>query len=237
AGVGEYRGHEAYQAMVDEISDAFSTVDLPGVIRLLDRHFGTPTYSLRSLFRDEQRKIMSDILASIWPEIETAYRQIYERHYPLLRFLTELDMPLPKPFRAATEIMLNNNLRQALGSTPLETEHAAGLLNEAKMWKIDLDAEGLGYLLQQTLKETMARLVSTPDDLALLKSLVNTVTLVRSLPFEVNLWQVQNLYYQMLRTIYPGFQKKSRGSPADRDWVTQFISLGEQLSIEVPRAF
>ncbi|MDH5781690.1 MAG: DUF3536 domain-containing protein, partial [Dehalococcoidia bacterium] len=49
AGVREYLGEEVYQAMLQEVTQAFSMVDFPKTIRLLDKHFGTSTYSLRTL--------------------------------------------------------------------------------------------------------------------------------------------------------------------------------------------
>jgi hypothetical protein len=45
---------------------------------------------------------------------------------------------------------------------------------------------------------------------------------------------VQNLYYQMLHTVYPEFLKMAQqGKDAATKWVGQFVSLGEQLSIQV----
>jgi hypothetical protein len=50
------RAPEAYGELVRHTSDAFYRADVPEVIRLLDRGFGTNIYSLKSLFKDEQTK-------------------------------------------------------------------------------------------------------------------------------------------------------------------------------------
>ena len=55
-GVREFQGEEAYATMAAEVSEAFSWADFPETLRRIDQHFGDSTYSLRSLFRDEQRK-------------------------------------------------------------------------------------------------------------------------------------------------------------------------------------
>jgi len=233
AGIREYQGEEAYQTTVHEITQTFSEADLPEVIRLLDKHFGTSTYSLKSLFWDEQRKVLGLIMESALAEIEVAYRQIYEHHYPLMRFLGR---PLPKAFQAAAEFILNSDLRQAISSETLEVEKVGNLLEEAKHWDIDLDTEGLGYQLEQTLEETMARFVSSPEDAALLQNLVDGVALAKSLPFAVNLWDVQNLFYDMMQTTYPELQQKAgQGNQKAGKWTKQFASLGEQLSIRMPK--
>jgi len=54
------------------------------------------------------------------------------------------------------------------------------------------------------------------------------------LPFPVDLWKVQNLYHEMLKSVYPEFQKRTQqGDEAAREWLSQFVSLGQQLSIRV----
>jgi len=235
AGVREYQGEEAYQEMVQEITQAFSAAESAEVIRYMDKHFGTSAYSLRSLFRDEQRKVLNRILESTLAEIETVYRQVYEFRYPLMRFLTDLGHPLPKAFRTAAEFILNTDLRRALSSDTLDVERARNLLNEVRAWNVDLDTAGLGYLFKQTLEEMMDRFASAPEELSPLQDMVSAVALARSLPFEVNLWKVQNLYYEMLFINYPGCQRRAKkGDETAEEWVTQFISLGEQLSIQIP---
>jgi len=234
AGVRGYQGEEAYQAMVLEITQLFLASDFPEVIRLLNTHFGTSTYSLRSLFRDEQRKVLGYVLESTLTGLEAVYRQMYGQHYPLMRFLTDLGNPLPKAFHSAAEFILNSDLRRALSGVALDVEYIRGLLDEARVWNVDLDTEGLGYLLQQTLGKMMAKFVSTPEVLPLLKDLGAAVALARSMPFVVDLWKVQNLYYEMLRIIYPEFQKRAQqGDEVVGEWLTEFVSLGQQLSIRV----
>jgi hypothetical protein len=57
--------------------------------------------------------------------------------------------------------------------------------------------------------------------------------LVRSLPFPVDLWKIQNVYYQLAETILPELQ--SRDDEQSRRWCDEFVRLGEQLEIEVTR--
>ncbi len=57
-GVQKADGTAKYQDMLAAISGSFERVDIPEVVRLLDKRFGEKTYSLRSLFRDEQRRIV-----------------------------------------------------------------------------------------------------------------------------------------------------------------------------------
>lgn len=234
AGVREYQGEEPYQQMVEEVSQTFSRADFPEVIRLLDKHFGMSTYSIKDLFLDEQRKVLDNILESAMSEIEAAYYQVYEHHYPPMRFLSELGYPVPKSFQSAAEFILNGGLRRAISADTLDIERIRSLLEETRTWQVELDTEGLSYLLQNTLERMAAQLVDNAENIDFLQELLAGTEILPALPFQVDLWKVQNLYNEMLESVYPGFQKKAQqGDEAAKEWLNWFVSLGQYLSMRV----
>ena len=234
AGVRGYQGEEPYGEVVREITQSFSVAEFPDVIRLMDKHFGTSSYSLKSLFRDEQRKVLGRILESTLSEIEASYRQLYEHHFPLMRFLADLGTPLPKSLRSAAEFILDIDLHIALSNDNFEVERIKGFLDGAAVWDIHVDAEGMQYELQHTLEKIMMSFMSTPEELPLLNNLTDAVALTQSSAFDVDLGKVQNLYYEMLQSARAEFENKARqGDKTAAEWLAQFLALGQQLSIRV----
>ena len=58
---------------------------------------------------------------------------------------------------------------------------------------------------------------------------------MQRLPFRLNLWKIQNIYYKMLETVHPEFRTKAeQGEEAARAWVDRFVALGEKLRVRVP---
>ncbi|HAZ32061.1 MAG TPA: glycoside hydrolase, partial [Dehalococcoidia bacterium] len=146
----------------------------------------------------------------------------------------ELGNPIPRSFQSAAEFILNSKLRKAVSGDSLDLERIRSILDETQTWKVELDTEGLSYLLQQTLEGMMARLVAAAEDIVLLKELLAAAEMLRKLPFPVDLWKVQNLYHEMLMSTYPEFQTRAeRGDEAAQEWLNQFVSLAQQLSIRV----
>jgi hypothetical protein len=48
----------------------------------------------------------------------------------------------------------------------------------------------------------------------------------------VNLWRVQNLFYEMRWTKYPGFRRRAqKGDGVAGEWVALFLALGEKLLV------
>jgi len=237
AGVREYQGDEDYQTMVTETTQACNAADFPEIIRLLDKHFGISTYSLPSLFRDEQRKVLSHVLETTLAEIETAYRQLYERHYPAMRFIADMGGPVPKAFHAAAELILNIDMQRVVGSETFDADSIRGIIENARSWQVNLDIDGLSYELQKTIEGLIGGVTLDPGDPAngdRLTRLIAAVELARSLPFTTDLWRTQNIYYQMMTDAYPGLRQRAEaGDGAAGELAARFVSLGDKLSIRV----
>jgi hypothetical protein len=73
-------------------------------------------------------------------------------------------------------------------------------------------------------------LLKTPEDVEVLRGLIEAAQLARELPFETNLWKPQNIYFEISRTIRPEWSKRAlQGDDAAKLWVLRFADLGEAL--------
>jgi alpha-amylase/alpha-mannosidase (GH57 family) len=233
--VRRFHGEEPYRALVSEISEAFSSGDVHEVIRLIDRHFGAGVYSLRLLFRDEQRRILRLILDSTLSEAEALYRSFYERHAPLLHFVTELGIPLPRRFKAAAELVLNLDLQRAFRARHLDFERIHRLVSEGRTLGLALDQAGNEFVLRQTLERLAVEFEDEPVNLDRLVVLQNAVQVVTSLPFEVNVWKTQNICYGILQSVYPRFRSELASDDGSmQNWLEHFEALGRNLGLLIP---
>ena len=138
--------------MVGGASEAFARADVAGILRLLDRGFGRDIFSLQSLFRDEQRRVLDRILEANLEESEAAYLQLYRNQVPLMRFLSELGTPVPRSFQVNAEAVLNSRLRRALESREIDPQSIRSLLAEARDLKISLDGVTLAHSFKKRME-------------------------------------------------------------------------------------
>ena len=233
-GVREYGDQETYDALVSSLGEAFDHADLPHAFRTLDSHFGSDTYSLRLLFRDEQRKILRTVLDTTLDEAEGLYRQVYEQHTPTMRLLADLSVPPPRAWHAAAEVVINARLRRALSGEEVSAADVSSLLDEAKRWNVAVDEPGLAYELRQTLERLSEDLCREPLNLERLRRLEAAVDAVHVLPFPVGLWRVQNDYYKMAERGSRALGEWSaQGAGSTQAWLGSFVSLGRKLGFEV----
>jgi alpha-amylase/alpha-mannosidase (GH57 family) len=231
-GVQEFRGDKPNQ-LTREVVEPFLRGDFAEVIRFMDRRFGESNYSLRALFRDEQRKVLGQILTSSLREAEAVYRQIYEHRAPMMRFLANLRIPLPKAFDAAAELVLNEYLRRTLEQEEIDTERVNTLLETAKLEGVTLDTATLEFAYRHSFERIMERLVANPTVDSLLQ-LDRAASLIHAFPFRVDLWKIQNNYYRLLENIYPKMRRqKEQGDDAAQAWLNCFETLGQKLAVKV----
>ncbi len=233
-GVREFLGEAAYQDMVEEVTEVFERGDLREQLSIVGQHFGSETYTLKLLFRDQQHHILRLILQSALSEAEASYRQIYERGAPLMRFVESLGMHQPRRFQIAAEFTLNAELQRLLRSGTLEINRVRAVLNETRRAGAPLDSATLEFSLRRNIEELAKQFGAEPEDLNRLQAFAAAVDVAAMLPFKVRLWQPQNVFYEVLRRKYPEILgKASAGDEAAKLWRESFLALGEKLSVRV----
>src|SRR5262249_18667232 len=153
------------------------------IIRQMDRHFGASHYSLKSLFRDEQTRILNQILTAAREDIHASYRHIADRFAPLTRFLADLHWPVLKGLNVAMEIVVNSELRHQFDSDQLDVERVRSLLAECEASKIPLAVDELAYAFAGHMDRLSDRFDQSSDEIEVLDRFVNATTLARALPF------------------------------------------------------
>ena len=233
-GVQRFHNEETYQGMLQDISAAFENADFPGLIRLLDRDFAPGGISLRYLFRDEQRRILGQILEESVLQAETMYRNLYADRAPLMRFATTLGIPLPAAVRFAAEVTLNTDLRKCFELDVPDLRKIDSLLLQARKAGVTVESNGLEPAVRSAIERTAIVFRDRPGDLASLETLNGLIRIARKLPFAVNLRNPQNWFFQISRSVYPEVACRSAQSAnGDTEWVERFQALGQSLSVVV----
>ncbi len=233
-GVQALREEGDYRQMLEQLSEAFAVLDIPEVVRLLDKRFGGKTYSLRSLFRDEQRRILGTVLSSTVMEAETAYLQLYEHHAALMRFISSLGTPMPREFATAIDYALNSLLRRAFALDRLDGDRIANLLHEAQANHVNLDQTTLEYTVRRKVDQLISRFAADPSNTGKLQELAATLMIVKKMPFYVNLWSAQNHVYAFQGgTYFRTLRKAEHGDAKAQEWVDCYRVVSDLLSIRV----
>lgn len=231
ASVRRYQGEVAYREMLHDLSAAFARADFTETIRALDKHFKEERCSVKLLFQDEQRRILDEILDSTLSQVEAAYRRMFDDHAPLMRFLLDSGVPMPRALRLAAEFVVNLELRRLLEIDDLDEPALRRMIDAARDYALELDKPSLSYAGQRAMERRGFDLLESPDDFSLLRECDRVLAVIETMPFEVNFWTTQNVFYTLLRTRYP--QTVARGDEQAQRWAQKFREMCTRLRIRV----
>jgi hypothetical protein len=103
-------------------------------------------------------------------------------------------------------------------------------LQLAKADQIPLESNTLSYIADQRMKRAMIELQMSSGSLEMLDRALALARIVVELPFELNLWQAQNIWNEILRTSSYALTALVREDQSQ--WDKKFNELGACLSID-----
>ena len=220
----------AWDAFIENARHSIRRANLPELIRFIDGYFDSTLYSLTSLFADEQHRILENILNQTLSEVEGSLIRIYNEHATLLDFLGEANVAAPPALAVTASFAINAGLRRALEVETFDSAEIARLLRRAEIDHVTLDAGLLSYTADKRMKRAMVRLEGaaeqqTTHSLTVLNETLAIAESLRTIPMEINLWQAQNIWNDLL--------SRSDATYWSREWREGFRKVGLALNISV----
>jgi len=125
---------------------------------------------------------------------------------------------------------VNAGLRRALEADPVDQAQLRSFLSLAKADQVPLDTATLSYIADQRMKRIMVELQMSSGSLEMLDRALALARTLTELPFELNLWQAQNIWYEILRT--SAYALTAQNRELRPRWDTSFNQLGACLMID-----
>jgi hypothetical protein len=137
----------------------------------------------------------------------------------------------PPALALAASFAINASLRRAIEAEPFDAEAVGDLLVRASTDHVTLDAPILAFAAGQRMKRAMIKLeaaaaeASSGAALNTLHEALDIADILHYMPFEVVIWQAQNIWNDLLRRIDNGY--------LSREWKDDFKKLGRAMNIAV----
>jgi len=233
-GAHRFRGDEEFHAMEKEIKESFARRDIPEVIRLMDWHFGAHNYTIWHLFRDEQRRILNQILGRDLREIDASFRQAYENHYPSLQVIKDLGVPLPRSLQAIVNSVIDNDLRRLLQEEQLEMARFEKLEEDIKKLSPQIEKQSLSFIVSSRIDDLMVRLDKSPEDLVPMETVVDLLRIASELQLEPNLWKAQNILFSLSKKVQKWMRERAdQGDGNAKRWMDLLKSMEDRMQVRI----
>lgn len=233
-GIRSFIDEQTYQKMNQEISTAFDEANVADVIRLMDKHFRTNSYSPWHLFKDEQRKVIQKILQPNLEQTARSIAQIYKDNYTIMNFLKKLNIPIPQSLFVITEQAINRELKELFSRDLLDLDKLEDLIQEVNHWSVTIDHTPLAFKISIWVNQALEELSKQPDNIGRIRKIAAVLNQLKEIGVQLYLWKAQNIYFHMKQDAIPSYQKKAKqGDKHAESWLEEFKKLGVMLSIGV----
>jgi hypothetical protein len=223
-----------FSSIQQDMKNAFRKGDLTEVMRLMNITFGGKSYSLWHLFKDEQRRILYELLETTWLEIEASFRHIYEHNYAIMQAMRGMNMPLPKALSTPAEFILNEDLCKTIQNEPINLDKLQILAEEATRLSLQLDKPTIQYEADKKINLLMTQFADSPADVGLLETAETTFKILLTVVTELNIQKAQNIFFDISKKTYPDMVNKAQaGDQAAQKWAQHFRNLGQYLGVTV----
>jgi alpha-amylase/alpha-mannosidase (GH57 family) len=193
---------EAYDEMAADLRQQFIRGSLSDVVHALDRHFPGERRTLRDLFEDERRKVLAGIAERALEQGDEAYGRVWDEHRALIRYLREMEVPVPEVLTAVARRVLARSVAaelhgvEASGVVP---DRALELLGQARQLGLTLDLTAVNAPMRRAVAHAIDALGGdpTPARARLALALVDRAS---RLGVWFGLWDAQNRFFEIWRT-------------------------------------
>ncbi len=233
-GVREFENESFFLETKKEIQASFNKSNVHEIILLMDKHFGAHSYSFWHLFKDDQKRIINQVLENTSVTVENMLSQFYENNYLIMQAVKELSIPLPHPLKIPLDFVVNSKLKRILEQEKPDFYELNRIINEIQKLSVELDTLTLNYIATQRITTLMEQLFESAEDVDLMKSIVDLLILLKKTPLTLDLWKSENLCFLIRRIYYEGFSYRSeRGDDKAQTWINLFHTLYENLNMKM----
>ncbi len=222
---------DTFSSLRSEVLGNFEKGQINEIIVNLTKYFEANTYSLKDMFKDDQRYILDYILVDGLKKAKELYDIIYRDNSALLRFMKEARIPSPRPLQSAAEVVLNMEMERLLPVEDLNLEELQKVILNSKNLSIALDSELLALEASERTSREFQKLMSAPENIEHIQYISKLLKIIRELPINLDLWQSQNIAFKIAEKLYREIKNKKDG--LSKSWVLAFTELCELIGIRL----
>ncbi|OAV42797.1 DUF3536 domain-containing protein [Lewinella sp. 4G2] len=185
-----------FMAIAPVMEREFRVGHVGEVITMMSANFGSETFSIWNLFKDEKQRILMMMTDKTMRLAAKNFNDIYYDNYQLMGTLRANNMPLPDAYKAAIRYTLHRRLAETLrDEDPIDQERMGRIVADFSHWQHEWREDALK--LQKAAEEKTKLLVTEAfADPAQWSDLVFLLTSLSQLQLNPNYYRAQTLFVE-----------------------------------------
>lgn len=218
--------------MFAQMKAEFESSNVNGVIKLMQQYFGSENFSIRNLFKDEQRKVLQQIIERDLRETETFNNSIFERNYATIKALDLVGMELPHSLRKNMELVLNAEIRNFFQHGSLRPARLRKLVEQALKWNIRVDDIYIPRAVENRLIQELKQFAQSLNYETLYK-VERAVKYIQLLSLKIDLIESQTIVFKLAKAHYAQWKSDADKGESQARFIQTFEKLLNRLNIRL----
>ncbi len=236
--IKEYTDQSEYNKLSKELLSTYSESLVTEMVRIIDHYFGREYYSLKDIFIEERKTILTRLLKDKLGKFSNNYRDVYDEGKTSILHLQQLGLSVPQEFKIAAQYTLSQDFNNIFKEDDLVLDEqtiqaAIEINNEAKILGIDLDKEPTSRFFSQQIIERVKDFTRTYENHRLEKAL-EIFEYIDALEIKVDIAEPQNIYFsKVFRRFTEIIETAAKETDiiSSRNQLLCVLKLGEYLNI------
>jgi len=188
-----------FQEALQAFNRALDEGNLARLLELIRHHFRGRSFSFFDLFKDQQHKLLEQVLDSNLDMAAESYEKINNSNQSLLNVMRNQGLPIPELLRLNLEVITRHRIERLF-------ERSAGLIAIAELreqlrtvqrWHMDLDASKLSFLLTKKINRLIYNQEQQEVEESFIKNMGETLRLAHAVGIYPQIIELQNLLYRL----------------------------------------
>ena len=214
--------NDNYPKIKKELEDAYLSHSITELIRIMDHHFPGKYYTLKDLFLDRRREILSKVTQEASKKYEDILRQIYEHGRDLMKIIKNLDGVIPYSYLIAASYSLKQELKDRITKLKdnIYSERIDEIFKEIDCFKLSIPLEDVIMDAEKIINQKMLTVKEGK-----IENVVKLISFLNKYDLLPSLWKAQNIFFDILKEKKLFYEKKEERN--------LFIELGELLGFKM----
>lgn len=237
-----FSGNNEFNKIKEDLIEKYSSLSLTEVIRSLDDHFGKEYFTIKDLFLDKKRKVISILIKDQLEKFSSTYKNLYEEGKGPMIQLYELGLPVPPEFKIAAEYTLSYYLNEIINNSEDIIDKdilddAIRINKEAKKIGAELNRQPIEKIYSNHIAKQIQRFDKSME-LPQCEELIEILDISKKLSLELDLTEAQNIYFNSIFAKIPNMinsLSSSENMEIDKRFVMVSLKLGEKLGFNIEK--
>jgi len=235
--IKDFTTQKDYLKSQDDLSKTFLNQPLTEIIRKIDEYFGSKYFTLKDIFIEERKNILSMMLKDQMDKFAETYRKMYNDGKSSIQQMQSLGLDIPDEFKISAQYALTKKFNDLFKSEKGYIEEdviqeAIDINSEIKLLGIDIDKMPTSKIFSEKILQNISRLANNLE-YSQAEAALDIFDKIEKLDMDVEVSEAQNIFFskifiQMGDILYE-FEKSH--TQRDKEFLEILFSLGSKLNI------